>query len=442
MNNIRTEHDFLGLVEIPAERSYGAQTARAISNFPISGVSMSTLPHVLSALAQVKIAAALANFDEGSLSKEKRDAIVAVCRDIIAGRLDAEFPVDVFQGGAGTSTNMNVNEVVANRASELLGGVRGEGRLVHPNDDVNRSQSTNDAYATAIRLSMIAASREFRDALQVLVDALRRKSDEFAAVHKLGRTQLQDAVPMTLGQEFGAFATTLSEDCERLGEIEALFLEVNLGGTAIGTRVAAGPLYCERVLHHLREVTGLTVVGAGDLIEASWDMGAFMLLSGMLKRTAAKLLKIANDIRLLSSGPRGGLGEICLPALQPGSSLMPGKVNPVAAEALNQVCFYVYGLDTTVSMAAQAGQLQLNAMEPVIAYSLHQATGLLGRASRIFAQTCVEGIEPDLERCAINLARSTAFATELVSSIGYEAAAKLVKERPEALGHAVAHAGR
>lgn len=429
----RVEQDSLGPVMVPRERLYGAQTARAVANFPISGVTIATLPHLLTALAEVKIAAALANLDEGSLPRETAAAIIAVCREIVAGRHHEEFVVDVFQGGAGTSTNMNMNEVVANLASLRLGGPVGAERLVHPNDEVNRSQSTNDAYATAARLSIVRGGRALQGVLGELVVALRRKAEEFAAIPKLGRTQLQDAVGMTLGQEFGAFATTMAEDIVRLAEMEKLFLEINLGGTAIGSGVAAGAVYRARVLDHLREVTGLEVVRASDLFEASWDMGAFMLQSGLLKRTAAKLSKIANDLRLLSSGPHGGFGEIRLPALQPGSSLMPGKVNPVAAEALNQVCFYVYGLDTTIGMAAEAGQLQLNAMEPVIVYSLHQAMSLMGSAVTTFIRTCVNDIRPVEARCQSNLDGSSAFATELVTSIGYEAAAKLVMERRRAV---------
>lgn len=428
-SNNRVENDPLGPVEVPANRYYGAQTARALRNFNISGVAVNRMPFVIQALAQIKMAAARANCDEGTLAIDKRDAIVSACEEILAGKHDEEFPVDVFQGGAGTSTNMNMNEVLANRASELLGGTRGTGRLVHPNDDVNRSQSTNDAYATAVRLSMIPASRGLRAGLIALADALNAKANEFKDIRKLGRTQLQDAVPMTLGQEFGAFATTILEDCDRLKETERLFLEVNLGGTAIGTGVAATPFYRARALEHLSRATDLPLTGSKDLFEASWDMGAFMLHMGLLKRVAAKLSKIANDFRLLSSGPHGGLGEIVLPALQPGSSLMPGKVNPVAAEALNQVCFFVYGMDTTVGMAAEAGQLQLNAMEPVIVFSIHSAMELLRNAVVAFSKTCVDGVLPNIERCEANLQNSTAFATELVTSIGYEAAAKLVKER-------------
>lgn len=424
----RTEYDSLGPVEVPSDSYYGAQTARAVQNFPISGIAIGSLPFVIQALAHVKRAAAQANHAVGTLSGSKRDAIIYACDEILSGSYRDEFPVDVFQGGAGTSTNMNMNEVLANRASELLGGVRGEGRLVHPNDDVNRSQSTNDAYATAVRLSVILGSSELRNALAVLAEKLGVKAAEFSEIRKLGRTQLQDAVPMTLGQEFAAFATTILEDCDRLKETERLFLEVNLGGTAIGTGVAATATYRESVLAHLAKNMDLPLVGARDLIEASWDMGAFMLHMGLLKRIAAKLSKIANDFRLLSSGPRGGIGEIILPALQPGSSLMPGKINPVAAEALNQTCFYVYGLDTTVGIAAEAGQLQLNAMEPVIIFSVHHAMDLLKKSILAFTKTCVEGVAANTARCEANLKNSTAFATELVTTIGYEAAAKIVKE--------------
>ncbi len=426
---VRTEQDSLGSVEVPADRYYGAQTARAIANFPISGIAVNTLPYVIQALAEVKMAAARANCDEGNLSIKKRDAIVQACNEVLAGIHTAEFPVDVFQGGAGTSTNMNMNEVLANRASELLGGPLGDERLVHPNDDVNRSQSTNDAYATAVRISIIYASRQLREALTVLALALQAKAAEFSGIRKLGRTQLQDAVPMTMGQEFAAFATTVLEDRERLVETERLLLEVNLGGTAIGTGVAASSLYRARALEHLTQITGLPLTGAKDLIEASWDMGAFMLHMGLLKRVAAKLSKIANDFRLLSSGPHGGIGEIILPPLQPGSSLMPGKINPVAAEALNQVSFYVYGLDTTVGMAAESGQLQLNAMEPVIVFCLHNGMALLHRAILAFTRTCVDGVRANPVRCEENLKNSTAFATELVTTMGYDTVVKLVKER-------------
>ncbi len=339
----------------------------------------------------------------------------------------AEFAIDVFQGGAGTSTNMNMNEVLANRGEEIMGGKRGEYRLLHPNDHVNKSQSTNDAYATAARLSVHLADARLRQALAQLAAAFDAKAAEFSSIRKLGRTQMQDAVPMTLGQEFGAFATTIREDVQRLGEIERYLLEVNLGGTAIGTGVAASTAYRQRVVSELRTVTGLAIVPAENLIEATWDMGAFVLFAGMLKRVASKLSKIANDLRLLSSGPRGGFGEIHLPALQPGSSIMPGKVNPVAPELLSQLCFYVYGVDTMVGMAAESGQLQLNFAEPLIVMALNDAIAHLSSAITIFRTSCVEGITADAARCEEHLSRSTALATALVPVIGYEAAAKLAK---------------
>ncbi len=424
----RIERDSLGDVFVPVERYFGAQTARAVSNFTISGRSISELPHLIRALAYVKIAAALANTGAEGLSQKKRDAIIAACQQVIEGRLDNEFVVDVLQGGAGTSTNMNMNEVVANRANELLGGAKGEYTLVHPIDDVNRCQSTNDAYATAVRLSIYAMNQELMAALETLADAFGSKASQFSDIAKLGRTQLQDAVPMTLGQEFSAYATTTREDVARLKEIQRFFLEINLGGTAIGTGIAASDVYRRSVVQHLREVTGLNVLSAENLIEATWDMGAFVLYSGMLKRVASKLSKIANDLRLLSSGPRGGLGELILPQRQPGSSLMPGKVNPVAAEALNQVCFMVYGLDLTVGMAAEAGQLQLNAMEPVIVFSLHQAGKLLTQCISNFVETCVVGIEANIDRCRENLETSMALATALVPYVGYDKATELAKE--------------
>jgi aspartate ammonia-lyase len=427
MNDFRTENDSLGAIAVPANRLYGAQTARAIRNFPVSGRSISALPTLLRALAQVKIAAARANAAVGDLAFGKAEAVIAAANEVIAGKLDNEFAVDVFQGGAGTSTNMNMNEVLANRGEEILGGVRGEYRLLHPNDHVNKSQSTNDAYATAARLSVHFANQPLKQALAQLASAFDAKAGEFASIRKLGRTQMQDAVPMTLGQEFGAFATTIREDVQRLGEIERYLLEVNLGGTAIGTGVAASAAYRQRVVSELKQVTGLSIVPAENLLEATWDMGAFVLFAGMLKRVASKLSKIGNDLRLLSSGPRGGFGEIRLPPLQPGSSIMPGKVNPVAPELLSQVCFYVYGVDTMVGMAAESGQLQLNFAEPLIVMALNDALSSLTNAVNAFRTTCVEGIEADEQRCEEHLSRSAALATALVPVIGYEPAAKLAK---------------
>jgi len=422
----RTERDPLGPVEVPSDRLYGAQTERARRNFPLTGVTVGQLDELVAALAQVKQAAARVNCRIGDLPEELGDAIATACDELIAGRHRDHFPVDVCQGGAGTSTNMNVNEVIANRADELLGQPRGSG-AVNANDHVNRNQSTNDAYATAVRLAVHALNGRLCAALEGLASAMDERAGAFASIAKLGRTQLQDAVPMTLGQEFGAFATTLREDVSRAQETAKLMLEVNLGGTAIGTGIAASPGYREAICAELALVTGLPVVPAANLIEATWDMGAFVLYAGMLKRVAAKLSKIANDLRLLSSGPAGGIGEIRLPARQPGSSLMPGKVNPVIPEAVNAAAFRVYGLDLTVAMAAQGGQLQLNAFEPVIFWSIHEAVHLLANAMDMLASECIAGIAADAVRCRENLARSTALTTALVPLIGYARAAAVAK---------------
>lgn len=385
------------------------------------------MPALLIALAEVKRAAAQANFAIGELDADRAMAIVQACDEIIAGSWHGEFVVDVLQGGAGTSTNMNMNEVVANRALMLLGHEHGQYDRLNPNDHVNRSQSTNDAYATAVRLSVYSKNRRLVQALADLENAFRSKAEEFGTIPKLGRTQLQDAVPMTLGQEFDAFAATIGEDRLRADEIGDLFLEVNLGGTAIGTGIGANPAYSERVLDCLRNSTGLKIVQASNLFEATWDMGAFVLYSGLLKRIAVKISKIASDLRLLASGPRGGLGEIKLPDRQPGSSLMPGKVNPVIPEAINQVAYRVFGADTTITFAADAGQLQLNAFEPIIAWSLHEAIDLLTAGMDVLANNCVSDISANPEACQDNLVRSTALATALVPQIGYMRAAELAK---------------
>lgn len=426
----RTERDPLGPVEVPTDRLYGAQTERARRNFPLTGVPVGAMPELIVALAQVKQAAARVNLRIGELPTDVAGAIIAACDEVIAGGHRDHFPVDVCQGGAGTSTNMNANEVIANRADELLGQPRGSG-AVNANDHVNRNQSTNDAYATAVRLAVHALNGRLCTALESLAAAMDERAGAFSTIAKLGRTQLQDAVPMTLGQEFAAFATTLREDVARAQEMARLMLEVNLGGTAIGTGIAASSGYREAICAELAEVTGLPVTPAANLIEATWDMGAFVLYAGMLKRVAAKLSKIANDLRLLSSGPAGGIGEIRLPARQPGSSLMPGKVNPVIPEAVNAAAFRVYGLDLTVSMAAQGGQLQLNAFEPVIFWSIHEGVHLLANAMDMLGRECVAGIEADPARCRENLARSTALATALVPLIGYARAAAVARRAQE-----------
>jgi aspartate ammonia-lyase len=427
-NPIRIEQDSLGAVEVPSSAYYGAQTARAIGNFPISGISVGHFPAFVRALALVKKAAVRANARLGDLAPEKARAIEAACDDVIAGGLANEFPIDVFQGGAGTSTNMNINEVIANRALERLGLARARYDVIHPNDDVNLAQSTNDVYPTAIRLAILFSHGALRRALEHLAQEFERKGEQFIDVIKLGRTQLQDAVPMTLGQEFDAFAATLREDVARLGELATFFAEVNLGGTAIGTGINTDPKYPTIVVQELANLSGLPLVPASNLIEACWDTGAFVLFSGMLKRTATKLSKICNDLRLLSSGPRGGLNEINLPALQPGSSIMPGKVNPVAPELVNQIAFQVIGADLTVTLAAEAGQLQLNVMEPVIAYNILQSITLLTNGVEMLRTKCVAGITANIERCRHHLEASTALATALTPVIGYERAARLTKE--------------
>lgn len=423
----RSESDPLGEVDVPVERLFGAQTQRAVDNFPLTGVTISSMPLLIRSLAQVKKAAALTNMEIGELSPEIGRWIVSACDEVAAGRWDGEFVVDILQGGAGTSTNMNANEVIANRALELAGLRRADYASIHPNDHVNRSQSTNDAYATAVRLAVYGANEILLRRLAELSEAFSAKASQFDHIPKLGRTQLQDAVPMSLGMEFGAFAATIAEDAERGRELGALFLEVNLGGTAIGTGAGASPEYRERVVGKLAEVTGLPVKGASNLLEATWDMGAFVLYSGYLKRVASKLSKIANDLRLLSSGPRAGIGEILLPQRQPGSSIMPGKVNPVIPEAVNAAAFRVFGLDTTVTFAAEAGQLQLNAFEPVILASIDESVHLLSNAIALLIEKCLVDLEANPDVCRANLEASTALATFLVPTIGYTRAAEIAQ---------------
>ncbi len=425
---VRIEHDSLGETAVPEAAYWGAQTGRAVTNFPISGVPLTHYPALLRALAMVKQAAARTNLALGKLAPDKARAIEAAAAEIIAGDLHDQFPVDVIQGGAGTSTNMNMNEVLANRGLEILGHRRGDYHALHPNDDVNLSQSTNDTYPTAVRLSVLLSSAALAEALDGLAAAFERKSAETTEIVKLGRTQMQDAVPMTLGQELGAFATAIREDIQRLSDAGRLLMEVNLGGTAIGTRINADPAYGPRAIAELAAISGFPLVQSGNLVEASWDMGAFVMFSGVLKRIATKLSKIANDLRLLSSGPRGGIGEIALPAVQPGSSIMPGKVNPVIPEVVNQVCFQVIGNDLAITLAAEGGQLQLNAFEPLIAHNIHASLMLLTNAITVFRERCVDGLTPRPADCARHLEASVGAVTALVPMIGYEAAASLAHE--------------
>jgi aspartate ammonia-lyase len=425
---VRREKDLLGTRDVPAVNYYGIQTQRALENFPITGIPIGQFPHLIKALAAVKRACAAANRDLGLLEPGIADAIGRAAQEIQAGNLHNQFVVDVIQGGAGTSTNMNANEVIANRALELLGHSRGDYDTVHPNNHVNLSQSTNDVYPTALRIAASWALRDLGRALATLRDAFMEKGQEFSDIVKMGRTQLQDAVPMTLGQEFHAYAVTIGEDIDRLRELAVHLHEINMGATAIGTGINTDPRYAALVRSHLSDAAGLELVTSPDLVEATQDTGAFVMLSGMLKRVAVKLSKICNDLRLLSSGPRAGLAEIRLPAMQPGSSIMPGKVNPVIPEVVNQVCFQVIGNDTVVTLAAEAGQLQLNVFEPVIAFNLFQSVEMLTQAAIVLRERCVVGIEANRDHIRAMLERSIGIVTALVPFIGYERATALASE--------------
>jgi aspartate ammonia-lyase len=373
----RFETDSLGTMELPADLLWGIHTQRAIENFPISGIKLSLFPEVIRALGAVKLAAARANCTLGVLPAEKARVIESVCANVMAGAHDDAFAVDMIQGGAGTSTNMNANEVIANLGLRRMGRSFGDYQYLHPNDHVNKSQSTNDVYPTAMRLAIVGQCADFCAAQNRLITALSAKAVDFAKIKKIGRTQLQDALPMTLGQEFASWANTIAEDVQIIQRLSQLLLEVNLGGTAIGTRVNTPAGYADVAVAELGRVTGLPVSLATDLIEASSDCGAYVTFSGVLKRIAVKLSKICNDLRLLSSGPRSGFMEIYLPAMQAGSSIMPGKVNPVIPEVVNQIAFQVIGNDLTITMAAEAGQLQLNAFEPVIMLNILQSMRIL-----------------------------------------------------------------
>ena len=429
--HVRVEHDLLGDREVPDEALYGVQTLRALENFPITGVPLREFTSLIEALAAVKEAAALANAQLGLLPQETADLIVRAAREIRAGRHHEHFLVDMIQGGAGTSTNMNANEVIANRALELSGHERGDYQFVHPNNHVNLSQSTNDVYPTAMKLALHTQIEELRRAMSALAAAFLAKGDEFAPFIKMGRTQLQDAVPMTLGQEFTAFGRTILEDVQRLGEAQALIREINMGGTAIGTGITAPPGYAEAVRSHLSRITGLDLITAPDLVEATADTGAFVQLSGVLKRCAVKLSKICSDLRLLASGPRAGFNEIDLPAMQPGSSIMPGKVNPVIPEVVNQVCFDIIGGDLTVTMAAEAGQLQLNVFEPVIAFRLLAGISSLTNACVVLRERCIDGITANPERMRWFVEHSVGIITALVPIIGYERSTEIAREALE-----------
>lgn len=427
----RVENDLLGDLNVPEKAYYGIQTQRAIDNFHISGVRLFQYPEFIKGLAYVKWAAAETNFTLGLLDEKIKNAIVTAAKEVIEGKFDKEFPIDMVQGGAGTSTNMNINEVLANRALEIMGYQKGEYQYCSPNDHVNLSQSTNDAYPTSIKLAAINSNIKLIGHLKLLIASFRKKGEEFKSVLKMGRTQLQDAVPMTLGQEFEAFAANLEEEIERLNQNSALFFEINMGATAIGTGLNAVPGYAKLCADNLAKISGHPFVSAPNLIEATPDTGSYVIYSSALKRMAIKISKICNDLRLLSSGPRCGLNEINLPPMQPGSSIMPGKVNPVIPEVMNQVCYRVIGNDLTVTMAAEAGQLQLNVMEPVLTYAIMESMELLANGMDTLRIKCVDGITANVEHCREMVLHSIGIVTALNPYIGYKNSTKIAKEALE-----------
>ena len=427
----RVESDLLGELQVPADAYYGVQTQRAINNYKISNAKMSDYPDYVIAIAYVKWAAAAANADLGVLDRKIADAICAASKEIVEGKFRDQFPVDMMQGGAGTSVNMNANEVIANRAHELMGHKKGEYQYCSPNDHVNCAQSTNDAYPTAFRYTFVRMNKKLVSNLGALIAAFRAKGVEFKDYIKMGRTQLQDAVPMTAGQEFNAFANNLEEEIANLERNAVLLREINMGGTAIGTGLNAVPGFAELCTRRMSELCGDTLTKAEDLVEATPDTGAYVSYSAALKRLAIKLSKICNDLRLMASGPRCGLHEINLPPMAPGSSIMPGKVNPVIPEVTNQVCFKVIGNDTTVAFAAEAGQLQLNVMEPVIAESILESVTWLCNAIETLRTKCVEGITVNAEHCYEMVKNSIGIVTALNPYIGYKGSTKVAKKALE-----------
>ncbi|MBI2884640.1 MAG: aspartate ammonia-lyase [Candidatus Omnitrophica bacterium] len=422
----RLEQDSLGRQRIPAGAYYGIQTHRAVQNFPISGLRMP--PELTRAYGLIKKAAAAANVQLKALEARKGRAIIRACDELLAGKFDAQIVVDVYQAGAGTSFNMNINEVVANRANELLGAKRGTYRFIHPNDHVNMAQSTNDTFPTAIRLAALMKLGPLNEALGELESALQRKARAFRGIVKSGRTHLQDAVPVSLGREFGAYALALAKARAQIRRLGPVIGELGLGGTAVGTGMNAHPRYRATAIAHLRRWTGFPLRQGEDMMERTESLGDVAQLSGSLRNYSLELIRIANDLRLMSSGPNTGFGEIDLPAIQPGSSIMPGKVNPVMPEMATMVAFQVVGHDATVAMAVQAGQLELNVMMPVVAYNVLQAMALLTTSTRALARRCIEGITADAARCRALSERSLALVTALAPAIGYLNAAKVAKE--------------
>lgn len=429
--NTRTESDLLGSREIADDALYGVQTLRGIENFVISKFHLSEYPLFINGLAYTKMAAAMANYSLGLLTEEQEKAIVQASREILDGRFHDQFPVDMIQGGAGTTTNMNANEVIANRALEIMGHRRGEYQYCSPNDHVNRSQSTNDAYPTAIHLGLYASNLRLIPCLERLIAALKEKGDAFASIIKMGRTQLEDAVPMTLGQTFHGFASILEEEIPRLNFAADDFLTVNMGATAIGTGICAEPGYAEKCIEALRQITGWDIRLAKDLVGATSDTSGMVGYAAALKRLAVKINKVCNDLRLLASGPRTGLGEINLPPMQPGSSIMPGKVNPVIPEVMNQIAYKVVGNEVCVTMAGDAAQMELNAMEPVMAQCCFESVDLLVNGFDTLRRLCIEGITANAEHCRDEVHNSIGVVTALNPVIGYKNSTKIAKEALE-----------
>jgi aspartate ammonia-lyase len=422
----RNEQDFLGVKQVPAEAYYGIQTLRAVENFPITGYRIHE--RLIAALAMVKKAAALANQEVKQLTPMMTEAIVKAAEEIIGGGLHEQFIVDPIQGGAGTSINMNANEVIANRAIELLGGVKGDYAVLSPNSHVNRSQSTNDVFPTAIHIAVLSLIDILLATMAELQAALQTKAEQFDAVIKMGRTHLQDAVPIRLGQEFSAYARVAARDIKRISRTREHLYEINMGATAIGTGLNADPRYIDRVVALIGEISGFPFRRAEDLVDATQNTDAYTEVSAALKVCMINMSKIANDLRLLSSGPRTGFGELTLPARQPGSSIMPGKVNPVMCEVVNQVAFQVIGNDHTISLASEAGQLELNVMEPVMVFNLIQSLSIMNQAFKVFIVYCVDGIEANVERCRDYVNKSVGVITALNPHLGYEAAARIARE--------------
>ena len=424
----REEFDFIGKKDIPSDALYGINTQRAIENFQISGKKMSEFPDLIKGFAIIKKAAAQANNSLGIINEEKMNAIVKACDELSEGQYIEQFPIDMFQGGAGTSSNMCVNEVISNRALQILGKKLGEYDFCNPHDDVNRSQSTNDVYPSACKLGIYFANIHLEKSLEKLIGSFNKKKEEFKNVIKIGRTQLQDAVPMTLGQTFGAYESSIKEALLQLKEISKKLLEVNMGATAIGTGICSEPGYAQKVIEYLKKDTGYDIKLSEDLIYATSDTSGLVNYSSVLKNLSLKLIKICNDLRLLSSGPRCGIGEIQLPKVQPGSSIMPGKVNPVIPEVVGQVCYKVIGNDTTVMLGSENAQLELNVFEPVMVYSIFESISLLTNVINTLVEKCINGIEANEKRCQDLMKHSTTIVTAFNPYIGYGASTELSKE--------------